>query len=62
MDTSKFLHEKDFEQFNDTLQSRILMKDYINLEKDIERVIRKKISERMDNAREEWKSACHGGK
>lgn len=56
MDTSKFLKTSDFDQFNGTLISRVMMeKDYIGLERDLDAIIKGKIEERKNQAREEWK-------
>ena len=55
MDTSNFVRETDFDSFNGTLLTRLVQKDYVALEKDLDRVIRNKIAERMDRARDEWK-------
>ncbi len=61
MDTSNFVRETDFDSFNGTLLTRLVQKDYVALEKDLDRVIRNKIAERMDRARDEWKEICHRG-
>ena len=56
MDTSKFLKTSDFDQFNGPLISRVMMeKDYIGLERDLDAIIKGKIEERKNQAREEWK-------
>ena len=56
MDTSKFLKTSDFDQFNGTLISRVMMeKDYIGLERDLDAISKGKIEERKNQAREEWK-------
>ena len=61
MDTSKFLKTSDFDQFNGTLVSRLMMeKDYIGLERDIEQIIKAKVEERRAEAREAWKEAMRG--
>ena len=58
MDTSNFLKTSDFDQFNGTLISRVMMeKDYIGLERDLEAIIKGKIEEKRNKAREEWKEA-----
>lgn len=56
MDTSNFLKTSDFDQFNGTLISRVMMeKDYIGLERDLDAIIKGKIEDRKNRAREEWK-------
>ena len=61
MDTSKFLKTSDFDQFNGTLISRVMMeKDYVGLERDIDAIIKGKIEERKNKAREEWKEMMRG--
>ena len=61
MDTSKFLKTSDFDQFNGTLISRVMMeKDYVGLERDLDAIIKGKIEERKNKAREEWKEMMRG--
>lgn len=61
MRLDNFVKESDFDQFNGTLLIRLMNKDYIGLEKDLDRVVKNKIEERMDSAREEWKEVCKRG-
>ena len=61
MDTSKLLKTSDFDQFNGTLISRVMMeKDYVGLERDLDAIIKGKIEERKNKAREEWKEMMRG--
>ena len=61
MDTAKLLKTSDFDQFNGTLISRVMMeKDYVGLERDLDAIIKGKIEERTNKAREEWKEMMRG--
>lgn len=53
-----FLTKADLDEFDGTLVSKLWSKDYMGLEKDIEKIIAKKVEDKMDAARAEWKRTC----
>lgn len=61
MELDKYVRASDFDQFNGTLISRVMEKDYVGLERDLDRIVKKKIEAKMDAAREDWRRMCKKG-
>lgn len=54
----EFLTKSDMDEFDGTLVSKLWERDFVGLEKDIDKIIAKKLEDRMDAARAEWKQTC----
>ena len=49
---------QDFDRFNDTLIGRCMNQDFKALENDLTEVIKEKINQRIEKARDDWHQNC----